>query len=72
MTADTIPARLLAQARQRPDAPAYCAKVDGAWRATRWKLTTRRRYGARRRPPRARRGETRRVAIPGTTGPSGW
>jgi len=37
MTADTIPARLLAQARQRPDAPAYCAKVDGAWRATRWK-----------------------------------
>jgi long-chain acyl-CoA synthetase len=37
MTADTIPARLLSQAKQRPDAPAYCAKVDGVWRATRWK-----------------------------------
>ncbi len=45
MTADTIPARLLAQAKARPDAPAYCAKVNGAWRATRWKdhvLETRR------------------------------
>ena len=37
MTADTIPARLLAQARLRPHATAYCAKVNGAWRATRWR-----------------------------------
>ncbi len=37
MTADTIPARLFAQAKRRPEASAYCAKVDGAWRATRWR-----------------------------------
>ena len=35
--ADTIPARFFAQAKQRPEAPAYCAKVGGAWRATRWR-----------------------------------
>ncbi|MEZ4390304.1 MAG: long-chain fatty acid--CoA ligase [Polyangiales bacterium] len=37
MGADTIPARFLAQARERPDAPAYFVKVHGAWRATRWR-----------------------------------
>ena len=36
MAADTVPARLFAQERHRPDAPAWCEKVDGAWRATRW------------------------------------
>lgn len=36
MAADTIPARLFAQERRRPDAPAYCEKVDGRWRATSW------------------------------------
>lgn len=34
---DSIPARFLAQGKQRPEAPAYYAKVDGAWRATRWR-----------------------------------
>jgi len=37
MAADTIPARLFAQARQRPDEPAYFVKVGGAWRGTRWR-----------------------------------
>jgi long-chain acyl-CoA synthetase len=37
MAYDSIPARFLAQAGQRPEAPAYFAKVDGAWRATRWR-----------------------------------
>jgi long-chain acyl-CoA synthetase len=37
MAADTIPSRLLTQARQRPEEPAYCIKVQGAWKATRWK-----------------------------------
>ncbi len=36
MAADTIPARLFAQEKRRPDAPAYCSRVGGAWRATRW------------------------------------
>jgi long-chain acyl-CoA synthetase len=36
MPADTVPARLFAQEKHRPDAPAWCEKVDGAWRATRW------------------------------------
>ncbi len=36
MAADTVPARLFAQEKHRPDAPAWCEKVDGAWRATRW------------------------------------
>lgn len=37
MAYDSIPARFLAQGAQRPDAPAYFTKVDGAWRATRWR-----------------------------------
>jgi long-chain acyl-CoA synthetase len=37
MAYDSIPARFLAQGVQRPEAPAYFAKVDGAWRATRWR-----------------------------------
>ncbi len=37
MSADTIPARLFAQEQHRPDAPAYCEVVDGAWRATSWR-----------------------------------
>jgi len=37
MAYDSIPARFLAQGAQRPEAPAYFAKVDGAWRATRWR-----------------------------------
>ncbi len=36
MAADTIPARLFAQEKRRPDAPAYCEKVEGRWRATSW------------------------------------
>jgi long-chain acyl-CoA synthetase len=36
MTADTVPARLLAQARLIPSAPAWFEKVDGEWRATSW------------------------------------
>ena len=34
--ADTIPARLLAQAEKRPGSPAYFEKVDGEYRATSW------------------------------------
>jgi long-chain acyl-CoA synthetase len=34
--ADTIPGRLFEQARVRPDAPAYCTRVGGVWKATRW------------------------------------
>ncbi len=37
MAYDSIPARFLAQGTQRPEAPAYFVKVDGAWRATRWR-----------------------------------
>jgi long-chain acyl-CoA synthetase len=37
MAEDTIPARLFSQARQRPEAPAYCVKQDGVWRATSWR-----------------------------------
>ena len=37
MGADTIPSRFLAQARQRPESPAYFEKVHGAWKATRWR-----------------------------------
>ncbi len=37
MATDTIPARLFAQARRRPDEPAYFVKVDGQWRGTRWR-----------------------------------
>ena len=37
MAYDSIPARFLAQGAQRPEAPAYFVKVDGAWRATRWR-----------------------------------
>ena len=37
MAYDSIPARFLAQGARRPEAPAYFVKVDGAWRATRWR-----------------------------------
>ena len=33
---DVIPARLLENARLRPDAPAYHHKEGGAWKATSW------------------------------------
>ena len=36
MTSDTIPHRLLEQAKARPDAPAFHHKVDGRYRATTW------------------------------------
>lgn len=36
MPSDTIVARLFDQARRRPDAPAYHAKVDGRWITTTW------------------------------------
>ncbi len=34
---DTIPARLFAQAKQRPEGAAYATWADGRWRITRWK-----------------------------------
>jgi long-chain acyl-CoA synthetase len=34
--ADTIPARLFAQAEKRPGSPAYYEKIDGEYRATSW------------------------------------
>ena len=34
--ADTIPARLLAQAEKRPGSPAYFEKIDGEYRPTSW------------------------------------
>jgi long-chain acyl-CoA synthetase len=34
---DTIPSRLMQQARQRPHAPAYYVKQGDAWRPTTWK-----------------------------------
>jgi len=37
MAADTIPARLFAQAQRRPYEAAFFVKVDGAWRGTRWR-----------------------------------
>lgn len=37
MAYDSIPSRFLAQAAKRPEAPAYFIKVEGAWRATRWR-----------------------------------
>ena len=37
MATDTIPARLLKQARQRPNEPAYYVKSGGRWHATEWK-----------------------------------
>ena len=37
MRADTIPARLLKQARANPDSPAYHVKSGGRWRATDWR-----------------------------------
>jgi len=37
MAYDSIPSRFLAQGAQRPEAPAYFIKVEGAWRATRWR-----------------------------------
>jgi len=36
LVADTIPARLLAQAERRPGSPAYFEKVDGEYRPTSW------------------------------------
>jgi long-chain acyl-CoA synthetase len=33
---DTICSRLLRQARERPDAPAFYVREQGAWKATRW------------------------------------
>ncbi len=37
MAADTIPSRLLHQARMRPDEPAYYTKSGGTWLATNWR-----------------------------------
>ena len=37
MSSDTVPQRLVAQARLRPDAPAYHVRERGGWRATSWK-----------------------------------
>ncbi len=37
MALETIPHRVLAQARQRPNTPAYYAKDGGQWRATSWR-----------------------------------
>ena len=34
--ADTIPARLFAQAETRPGSPAYYEKVEGEYRSTSW------------------------------------
>ena len=36
MPSDTIPRRLLARAKERPEAPAYLAKQNGAWKMTTW------------------------------------
>ena len=36
MAADTIPSRLLEQARLRPSAPAYKIRENGVWKATSW------------------------------------
>ena len=36
MAQDTIPARFMAQAKTRPDAPAYYAKDGGNWKMTHW------------------------------------
>lgn len=36
MVADTIPSRLLEQARLRPNAPAYKIRENGVWKATSW------------------------------------
>lgn len=36
MAADTIPSRLLEQARLRPNAPAYKIRENGVWKATNW------------------------------------
>jgi long-chain acyl-CoA synthetase len=37
VSGDTIPQRVLGQARTRPSKPAYYAKVGGQWRATTWR-----------------------------------
>ncbi|MCE9578695.1 MAG: long-chain fatty acid--CoA ligase [Deltaproteobacteria bacterium] len=37
MALETIPHRVLAQAKQRPTTPAYYAKDGGQWRATTWR-----------------------------------
>ncbi|RYE81295.1 MAG: long-chain fatty acid--CoA ligase [Myxococcales bacterium] len=37
MSSDTVPQRLVAQARLRPDAPAYHVRDRGGWRATSWR-----------------------------------
>lgn len=37
MRADTIPSRLMLQARTRPNAPAYYTKQEGAWVPTAWR-----------------------------------
>ena len=34
---DSIPARLLEQAKRRPHAPSYHVREDGIWKATSWK-----------------------------------
>jgi len=36
MTTETIPARLLEQAKRRPHSPAYHVREKGVWRATSW------------------------------------
>ena len=37
MSFDSVPQRVQQQARQRPAAPAYCVRTDGAWRPTAWR-----------------------------------
>jgi long-chain acyl-CoA synthetase len=37
VSGDTIPQRVLGQARTRPNKPAYNAKIGGQWRATTWR-----------------------------------
>ena len=46
MAADTIPARLFAQAQRRPYEAAYFVKVDGAWKGSRAGLLQRWEGGA--------------------------
>ena len=36
MAVNSIPARLLAQAQQRPQRPAYAVRENGQWRITEW------------------------------------
>ena len=37
MPSDTIPRRLFARAKERPEAPAYLTKEGGSWKMTTWR-----------------------------------